>query len=124
MSTRSGGRRRCPLPRCSGSFSPWNAGLLQGFQRYLDEFAKSIVAEGALRILFALVLVAAGLDVTGAFLGSALSLVALAVALQVPLSEVLPGSESLGPRLKALAAGSWDSRPRPHPAPGAARRST
>lgn len=81
-------------------------GLLQGFQRYRT-VAKSIVAEGALRILFALVLVAAGLDVTGAFLGSALSLVALAVALQVPLSEVLPGSESLGPRLKALAAGSW-----------------
>jgi O-antigen/teichoic acid export membrane protein len=81
-------------------------GLLQGFQRYRT-VAYSIVAEGGLRIFFALVLVAVGLDVTGAFLGSALALIALAVALQVPLSEVLPGRESLGPRLKALAAGSW-----------------
>ena len=81
-------------------------GLLQGFQRYRT-VAHSIVAEAGLRIVFALVLVLAGLDVTGAFLGGGLSLIAVALALQIPLSEVLPGSESLGPRLKALAAGSW-----------------
>lgn len=81
-------------------------GLLQGFQRY-RVVAYSIVGEGALRIVFALLLVAVGLDVTGAFLGGAVSLAALALILQVPLSEVLPGGESIGTRLKALAAGSW-----------------
>jgi O-antigen/teichoic acid export membrane protein len=49
------------------------------------------------------------LDVTGAFLGSALSLAALAVILWVPLSRELPGPDGPGPdpRLRALLAGSW-----------------
>jgi O-antigen/teichoic acid export membrane protein len=66
-------------------------GVLQGFQRYRT-VAYSIVGEGSLRIAFALLLVVP-LDVTGAFLGSALSLAALAV-----------GPD---PRLRALLAGSW-----------------
>jgi O-antigen/teichoic acid export membrane protein len=82
-------------------------GVLQGFQRY-RVVAYSIVGEGSLRIAFALLLVVP-LDVTGAFLGSALSLAVLAVILWAPLSRELPGPDgpNLDPRLRALLAGSW-----------------
>ena len=64
-------------------------GALQGFGRY-RRVGVSIVAEAGTRLVFALALVGLGLDVTGAFLGSALSLVAVAAALAVPLHGLLP----------------------------------
>jgi O-antigen/teichoic acid export membrane protein len=84
-------------------------GVLQGFQRYRT-VALSIVGEASTRIVFALVLVAVGLDVTGAFLGTGLSLLAVALALLVPLGHRLPHARELVPegvRLRDLLAGAW-----------------
>jgi O-antigen/teichoic acid export membrane protein len=64
-------------------------GALQGFGRY-RAVGVSIVAEATARLVIALALVGVGLDVTGAFLGSALSLVAVGAALAVPLRDLLP----------------------------------
>lgn len=84
-------------------------GVLQGFQHY-QIVAFSIVGEACSRIAFALLLVSVGLDVTGAFLGSALSLLAMAVVLLVPLRRqlggVAPDDESPA-RLRDLLAGAW-----------------
>jgi O-antigen/teichoic acid export membrane protein len=83
-------------------------GVLQGFQRY-RAVALSIIGEASTRIVFALLLVAAGLDVTGAFLGSALSLVAMALVLQLPLRQHLPRIDAAvdATRLRDLLAGAW-----------------
>jgi O-antigen/teichoic acid export membrane protein len=67
-------------------------GALQGFGSY-RLVGMSIVGEAAGRLLFALALVGLGLDVTGAFLGNALALVAVGVALAVPLHRRLPPPE-------------------------------
>jgi O-antigen/teichoic acid export membrane protein len=67
-------------------------GALQGFGSY-RLVGLSIVGEAAGRLLFALALVGAGLDVTGAFLGNALALVAVGAALAVALRRRLPAAE-------------------------------
>jgi O-antigen/teichoic acid export membrane protein len=67
-------------------------GALQGFGLY-RLVGMSIVGEAAGRLLFALALVGVGLDVTGAFLGNALALVAVGLALAVPLHGRLPPRE-------------------------------
>jgi O-antigen/teichoic acid export membrane protein len=64
-------------------------GALQGFGSY-RVVGLSIVGEAMGRLLFALALVGVGLDVTGAFLGNAVALVAVGVALAVPLRRRLP----------------------------------
>ncbi|MEA2364153.1 MAG: hypothetical protein QOD71_3298 [Thermoleophilaceae bacterium] len=84
-------------------------GVLQGFQQYRT-VAFSIVGEASSRIAFALILVGAGLDVTGAFLGSAFSLVLIALVLLIPLRRAMEGvnpkaAEDL--RLRELLAGAW-----------------
>jgi O-antigen/teichoic acid export membrane protein len=84
-------------------------GVLQGFQRY-QIVAFSIVGEACSRIAFALLLVGVGLDVTGAFLGSALSLLAVACVLLVPLRRQLAGTtldHETPARLRDLLAGAW-----------------
>jgi len=84
-------------------------GVLQGHQRY-STVALSIVGEATTRIIFAVLLVAIGLDVTGAFLGSALSLLAVALVLLVPLGRRLApaeGDEREASRLRDLLAGAW-----------------
>lgn len=84
-------------------------GVLQGHQRYRT-VALSIVGEASSRIVFAVVLVVVGLDVTGAFLGSALSLFAVALVLLVPLSRLMHGSEDEErepSRLRDLLSGAW-----------------
>jgi O-antigen/teichoic acid export membrane protein len=84
-------------------------GVLQGFQQYRT-VAFSIVGEASTRIAFALILVAVGLDVTGAFLGSAFSLIAMAVVLLVPLRRLLHGvnpQAAADLRLRELLAGAW-----------------
>ena len=83
-------------------------GALQGFERYrLVGF--SIVGEAGTRLLFGLVLVAAGLDVTGAFLGSALSIGVMALALAPALARRLPPRDPARrePRLRELLSGAW-----------------
>ena len=84
-------------------------GALQGFERY-KLVGWSIVAEAGSRLLFALGLVAIGLDVTGAFLGTALALAAMAAWLAIPLHRHLPPARPQGegePRLRDLLAGAW-----------------
>ncbi|HYP48293.1 MAG TPA: oligosaccharide flippase family protein [Thermoleophilaceae bacterium] len=82
-------------------------GALQGFQRY-KALAFSLVGEATARLFFAILLVVGGLDVTGAFLASALSLVAVALVLMVPLRKHLPPAAPDEPaRLRDLLAGSW-----------------
>jgi O-antigen/teichoic acid export membrane protein len=82
-------------------------GALQGFQRYRLVGA-SLVGEAASRLLLALPLVAAGLDVTGAFLGTGLGLLAVGLALAVPLRRRLPAAPS-GEEggIRRLLSGSW-----------------
>jgi O-antigen/teichoic acid export membrane protein len=83
--------------------------VLQGYQRY-RVVAFSIIGEATSRILFALALVGAGGDVTGAFLGSPLSLLAVGLVLLVPLRRYFPppdhrpGAEA---RLRDLLGGAW-----------------
>ena len=83
-------------------------GALQGFERYTT-VGLSLLGEGTARLLFALGLVAIGLDVTGAFLGNALGLVAMAIVLAVPLYKRLPAPKGAGSeaRLRDLLAGAW-----------------
>jgi O-antigen/teichoic acid export membrane protein len=61
-------------------------GALQGFQRYRT-VGMSMIGEQVARLVFGLVLVAVGLHVTGAFLGTPLALMAVIVALSVPLER-------------------------------------
>jgi glycosyltransferase involved in cell wall biosynthesis/O-antigen/teichoic acid export membrane protein len=82
-------------------------GALQGFQRYRI-VALSIVGEALARIAFGLLLVALGLDVTGAFLATGLSLAAVAGALTLPLRRLLPPRRPhVAARLRDLLAGAW-----------------
>ncbi len=83
-------------------------GALQGFEQYRT-VGLSLVGEGGTRLLFAGILVAIGLDVTGAFLGTALSIAAMALLLLVPLVRRLPHAQSTGhdSRLRDLLAGAW-----------------
>jgi O-antigen/teichoic acid export membrane protein len=79
-------------------------GALQGYQRY-KVVAWSIIGEMGARLAFGLALVGLGLGVTGAFLGTALSLVAMALALGLPLFRRAPHAE--GTALRELLAGAW-----------------
>jgi glycosyltransferase involved in cell wall biosynthesis/O-antigen/teichoic acid export membrane protein len=79
-------------------------GALQGLQRY-RLVGWSIIGEAGARLTFALLLVGIGLDVTGAFLGSVLSLVAVGLLLAGPLFRHVPHGE--GTPLRDLLAGAW-----------------
>jgi O-antigen/teichoic acid export membrane protein len=79
-------------------------GALQGFQRY-KLVGWSIIGEAAGRLGFALLLVGAGGDVTGAFLGTPLSFVAVGLLLAAPLSHHVPDQD--GRPLRELLAGAW-----------------
>ena len=79
-------------------------GALQGLQRY-RMVGWSIIGEAGARLAFALLLVAVGLSVTGAFLGSVISLVVVGVLLAVPLFREVPHGE--GTQLRDLLAGAW-----------------
>jgi len=83
-------------------------GALQGFGDYRT-VGLSMMGEAGSRLVFGLLLVAVGLDVTGAFLGSAVSLVAVGVVLAGPLRRHLPASHdvSAAARLRDLLAGAW-----------------
>ncbi len=79
-------------------------GALQGLQRY-RLVAWSIIGEAGARLAFAILLVGVGLDVTGAFLGSVMGLVAVGLLLAVPLFRQVPHGE--GTPLRDLLAGAW-----------------
>lgn len=86
-------------------------GALQGFQRYRAVGA-SIVGEGLARIAIAVALVVAGLGVTGAFLGTTLSILAMALVLLVPLGHELAKASRAAepapaPRLRDLIGRAW-----------------
>ena len=79
-------------------------GALQGFGLY-RVVAVSIVGEGIARLILGLALVGLGLDVTGAFLGTPLALVAVGAALAVLLGPHLPPAPEHGiARLTELLA--------------------
>jgi O-antigen/teichoic acid export membrane protein len=82
-------------------------GALQGFGDYRT-VGVSMVGEAGSRLVFGLLLVAAGLDVTGAFLGSAASLIAVGVVLAGPLHRRLPARDAgaAAARLRDLLAGA------------------
>jgi O-antigen/teichoic acid export membrane protein len=80
-------------------------GALQAYQRY-KVIGVSLVGEALARLTFSVVLVVGGLDVTGAFLGSGLAIVAVGLLLWIPLSSHLPERGADAPPLRALLAGS------------------
>jgi O-antigen/teichoic acid export membrane protein len=81
-------------------------GALQGFGLYRT-VALSIVGEGVARLVLGLALVGAGLDVTGAFLGTPLALVTVGAVLLVLLRPHLPAPAVGGvARLRDLLAGA------------------
>lgn len=84
-------------------------GALQGFQAYPLVGGSWIVQEAG-RLVFSASLYAAGLGVTGAFLGTALCLAATAIVLGIPLNRRLPpGTPEAAPghRLRELTARAW-----------------
>lgn len=82
-------------------------GALQGLQRYkLVGF--SLVGEAMMRLIGGLVLVGLGAGVTGAFLGTAVSLLAVAAALTLPLLRAAgPHSEHHERPLRQLIGRAW-----------------
>jgi glycosyltransferase involved in cell wall biosynthesis/O-antigen/teichoic acid export membrane protein len=80
-------------------------GALQGYRRY-RVVAGSIIGEAFARLVFGVMLVLVGLDVTGAFLATPLALVAIALLLARPLARELPERRDRRPLLDLLA-GAW-----------------
>jgi glycosyltransferase involved in cell wall biosynthesis/O-antigen/teichoic acid export membrane protein len=83
-------------------------GALQGIRRY-GLVGSSIVGEAGMRLVLGLALVALGLDVTGAFLGTAASVLAMSLALAVPLRRLLPPRAEAGPEpgIGSLLSVAW-----------------
>jgi glycosyltransferase involved in cell wall biosynthesis/O-antigen/teichoic acid export membrane protein len=83
-------------------------GALQGVHAYRP-VAWSVVAEAAGRLIVGLVLVAAGLGVTGAYLGTPLSMLATALALAWVAARRLgaPGHRAPVRRLASLVGDAW-----------------
>ncbi|MEA2439824.1 MAG: hypothetical protein QOH76_1248 [Thermoleophilaceae bacterium] len=84
-------------------------GALLGFQRY-RLVGVSLVSEQVARLGFGVVLAVAGLDVTGAFIGTPLALATIAAALWLPLHRQVahaPDTELPGHRLRDLALRAW-----------------
>ena len=90
-------------------------GALQGLHAY-QPLGVSLIAEAALRIVFALILVGAGGGVTGAFLGTPIAFAAVALALGWLLHDRLRGGE----RERARAPAALADRPRVGPGARAA----
>ena len=97
------GRRACNGDAVDADLG--GARALQGFQRY-KVIGFSLVGEALARLTFSLLLVGVGLDVTGAFLGSGLAIVAVGLLLWLPLRGHLPERSAEAPGLRTLLAGS------------------
>jgi glycosyltransferase involved in cell wall biosynthesis/O-antigen/teichoic acid export membrane protein len=83
-------------------------GLLQGLRGY-KAAGLSVIVEASGRLVLGLVLVGAGLGVTGAYLASPLSMITVAVVLAVVLRRRLGPPEAGAPtrRFERLVAGAW-----------------
>jgi glycosyltransferase involved in cell wall biosynthesis/O-antigen/teichoic acid export membrane protein len=86
-------------------------GALQGFQRYRT-VGLSIVVEAGGRLVLGLILYAAGLGVTGAFLGSTVSVALVSLAMVVPLERELAAAGTtkpgvIGPSFRELLQKAW-----------------
>src|SRR3954447_13195524 len=83
-------------------------GILQGLRAY-GVVGASILAEGVGRLAFGLVLYAVGLGVTGAFVGTPLTLLAISVVLAINLRERTgpPGEIHAPYGLGRLVRGNW-----------------
>lgn len=104
-----------PVGACMWMILSVERGAMQGFARY-DAVGRSLIAQEVLRLAGAIVLVAVGLDVTGAFLGSMVGFSVVAVALALPLTRELhlhhkdhleAGGVHDTHRLRDLFARSW-----------------
>ena len=71
-------------------------GAMQAFARY-DAVGWSLIWQEAIRLIGALALVAIGLDVTGAFLGSMIGFGAVAIVLAFPLHRELERVHTAAP---------------------------
>jgi O-antigen/teichoic acid export membrane protein len=101
-----------PVGACVWMILSVERGAMQAFAHY-QAVGLSLIAQEAIRLIGALVLVAIGLDVTGAFLGSMIGLIFVAVALALPLRTSLRLSRRSGAgsheerRLRDLFGRSW-----------------
>jgi O-antigen/teichoic acid export membrane protein len=85
-------------------------GALQGLHAY-KPVAWSLVLENLGRLVLGLVMVAAGLGVTGAYLGTPLSMLAVAIGLRTITTRRLAGATAGAavsvPRLRSLIGNAW-----------------
>ena len=105
-----------PLGACIWMILSVERGAMQAFARY-DAVGWSLIGQEVVRLAGALVLVAFGLDVTGAFLGSMVGFIFVAAALALPLARELHRAHALHVpaddarheehRLRELFARSW-----------------
>jgi glycosyltransferase involved in cell wall biosynthesis/O-antigen/teichoic acid export membrane protein len=96
-----------PATGCAWLALSIERGMLQGLREYRVA-GLSVIVEASARLLVGLALVGAGTGVTGAYLASPLSMLAMAVALGVVLRRRLgpPDREARRP-LHSLIAGAW-----------------
>src|SRR4051794_40041222 len=101
-----------PVGACIWMILSVERGAMQAFARY-NAVGLSLIGQETLRLAGAIVLVAAGLDVTGAFFGSMVGFIFVAVALALPLHRELKRAHVAGGgihrehRLRDLFARSW-----------------
>jgi O-antigen/teichoic acid export membrane protein len=101
-----------PIGACVWMILSVERGAMQAFARY-NAVGLSLIGQEVLRLASAIVLVAIGMDVTGAFLGSMVGFIFVALALAVPLHHELERAHLAGGgvhreyRLRDLFARSW-----------------
>jgi O-antigen/teichoic acid export membrane protein len=101
-----------PVGACVWMILSVERGALQAFEHY-EAVGLSLVAQEAIRLFGGLALVAAGLNVTGAFLGSMVGFIFVAAALAVTLHRALEQSHRdtaaghIERRLRDLFRRSW-----------------
>jgi O-antigen/teichoic acid export membrane protein len=101
-----------PVGACIWMILSVERGAMQAFARY-DAVGWSLIGQEAMRLAGGLALVAVGLDVTGAFLGSMVGLIFVAVALAFPLHHELERAQGTSGgahqehQLRYLFARSW-----------------
>lgn len=101
-----------PVGACIWMILSVERGAMQAFARY-DAVGLSLIGQEVLRLIGAIVLVIVGLDVTGAFLGSMVGFIFVAVALAMPLHRELERAHREGGgvhrerRLRDLFGRSW-----------------
>ena len=103
-----------PIGACIWMILSVERGAMQAFARY-DAVGWSLIGQEVLRLFGAILLVVLGLDVTGAFFGSMVGFIFVAIALALPLHRELERAHRAGGgtglheehRLRDLFARSW-----------------